>query len=150
MPSSRVCAPSWLRRRAHRISAHSLLPAAAGFPGGGPVRRNHQQRTRPQPSRQQRRQCRRPQRSRQQRRQETSVKLHRLPVTAADIGATGAACVGPDAVERTTPATAIANTVRNMCLSLFLWCYFRSDSLHLSTNIRRTYTITKSAVVTIS
>jgi hypothetical protein len=42
-------------------------------------------------------------------------------VTAADIGATGAACVVPDAAERTSPATAIANTVRNMCLSLFLW-----------------------------
>jgi hypothetical protein len=33
-------------------------------------------------------------------------------------GATGAACVGADVATKIKPATAIANVVRSMCLSL--------------------------------
>jgi hypothetical protein len=40
-------------------------------------------------------------------------------VATAGSGATGAACVFPDMAAKIKPATAIANSVRNMFLSLF-------------------------------
>jgi hypothetical protein len=81
---------------------------------------NYLQRTRPQLSRQQRRQWRRPQRSRQQRRHCTSVRMLMSVREFAGSGVIGVACAVPDTAAKIRPATAIANIVRNMCVSLFL------------------------------
>src|SRR5262245_23337338 len=87
--------------------------------GEKPSGSNHQQCTWPHRLRQQRRQCSRPQRSRQQRRHDTSDKMPRSTVYPGDTGAIGAACAVPDTAAKTKPATAIANTVRNILSLLF-------------------------------